>query len=88
MECTVAVYKERIEPIPCHPTYCEIILGIQCIDISNIGINRFGINRIGINRIGPCDITFFVNINFFIDGGVTILHINGSAFTILHSCYS
>ena len=88
MECTVAVYIERIEPIPCHPTYCEFIFGIQCIGISNIGINHFGINRIGINRIGPCDITFFVNSNFVIDGGVAILHINGSALTIHHSCYS
>ena len=38
MECTVAVYKERHGPIPCHLTYVEIVFGIQCIDIINIGI--------------------------------------------------
>ena len=38
MKCTVAVYKELIEPIRCYPTYCEIIIGIQCIDSINIGI--------------------------------------------------
>ena len=38
MECTVAVYKERHGPIPCHLTYVEIIFGIQCIGINNIGI--------------------------------------------------
>ena len=38
MECTVAVYKELIEPISCYPTYYEIIIGIQCIDSINIGI--------------------------------------------------
>ena len=30
----------------------------------------------------------FINSNFFIDDGVAILHINGSTFTIHHSCYS
>ena len=30
----------------------------------------------------------FINSNFWIDDGVSILHINGSAFTIHHSCYS
>ena len=38
MECAVAVYKERNEPIRCRLTYVEIIFGIQCIDIINIGI--------------------------------------------------
>ena len=39
MERTVAVYKERHGPIPCHLTYVEIIFGIQCIGINSIGIN-------------------------------------------------
>ena len=44
IECTVAVYKERHEPIPCHLTHGEIIFGIQCIGINNTGIDSSGID--------------------------------------------
>ena len=48
------------------------------------------IDSIGIRR--TCcyagNLALLINSNFSIDDGVAILHINGGAFTIHHSCYS